>query len=272
MLQWPASPKQSDTPVATLAQRSLRVAERLREAREARGLSYRQIADATKLSTRVVSALEDGRIDMLPHGIYRRSIVRAVSSEVGLDPEQVLRAFLAECPDELPMPGEATAVPGPSTCGPRPRWRRALAMIGAVVPLLAGVAYFGSRPGAPAPEPPPALTPSGNVEAWRPEIVPAGGFTEAPPLGVRPLTMLITVSSPCDLRVNADGRDVIAGRLDAGERLEVAFADTVELRGDNAGAVHFSINGRAGRLLGRPGEPLSARVGRDDYDLYLARR
>lgn len=257
--------------MATLAQRPLCVAERLREAREARGLSYRQIADATKLSTRVVSALEDGRVDVLPHGIYRRSIVRAVSCEVGLDPEQVLRAFLAECPDELPMPGQATAAPDPSAAPARPRWRRALAMIGAVVPLLAGVAYFGSRPTARAPEPPPALSASGNVEAWRPEIVPAGGFTEAPPLGVRPVSMLITVSAPCELRVHADGRQVIAGRLEAGERLEVAFADTVELWGDNAGAVQFSINGRAGRLFGGPGEPLSARIGRDDYDIFLAR-
>jgi hypothetical protein len=46
----------------------------------------------------------------------------------------------------------------------------------------------------------------------------------------------------------------------------------VELYGDNAGVVQFSINGRAGRLLGGPGEVLSARLGRDDYPLFLAAR
>jgi transcriptional regulator with XRE-family HTH domain len=248
------------------------VAERLKEAREARGLSYRQIADVTKLSTRVVSALEDGRVDLLPHGIYRRSIVRVVSSEVGLDPEEVLRAFLDECPDDLPMPGEAAAAVDAREPSPRGRWRRALAMLGAVVPLVTGVAYFASRPAPPSAGPSPTTASSGNRGAWPPEVVPAGGLAEAPPPDARPVSMLVTVSARCQLRLFADGRQVIARILEAGERLEVAFADSVELWGDDAGAVQFSINGQAGRILGAAGEPLTARIGRDDYDLYLARR
>jgi cytoskeleton protein RodZ len=265
-------PNSRNTLVATLAQRPLRVAERLREAREARGLSYRQIADATKLSTRVVSALEDGRVDALPHGIYRRSIVRAVSSEVGLDPEQVLRAFLTECPDELPLPGEALTTLPPETAPSRSRWRRVLGMLGAVVPLLAGVAYFASRPAPRAEEPAPVMIAPGTSEEWTAEVVPVGGFAELYPVDVKPVSMLITVSSRCDLRVFADGHEVVARTLEAGERLQVAFADTVEMLGDDAGAVQFSINGQAGRSLGAAGERLSARIGRDDYQTFLARR
>ena len=48
----------------------------------------------------------------------------------------------------------------------------------------------------------------------------------------------------------------------------MAFSDSVELSGDNAGGVQFSINGRAGRLLGGPGEALSARLGRDEHSLF----
>lgn len=264
-------PYSRNTLVATLAPRPLRVAERLKEAREARGLSYRQIADATKLSTRVVSALEDGRVDVLPNGIYRRSIVRAVSSEVGLDPEQTLRAFLAECPDELPMPGEAaTTIASPSPS--RPRWRRALGMLGALMPLLAGVAYFASRPTPRPAEPPPVLTAPGTAEDWIAEVVPIGGFAELYPADVKPVSMLITVSSRCDLHVFADGHEVVARTLEGGEWLQVAFADTVEMLGDDAGAVQFSINGQAGRMLGAAGQRLSARIGRDDYQSFLARR
>ena len=100
------SPKSLDTVVANLRERPLRVTERLKEARESRGLSHRQIADVTKVSARVVAALEDGRLDVVPEGIYRRSLVRLIASEVGLNPEETLREFLAEHPDDLAAPGE----------------------------------------------------------------------------------------------------------------------------------------------------------------------
>jgi transcriptional regulator with XRE-family HTH domain len=257
--------------VPNLTQRPLRVTERLKAARESRGLSHRQLADVTKVSTRVVAALEEGRLDVVPGGIYRRSLVRLVASEVGLNPEETLRDFLAEYPDDLPPPG-APAAADSSQRGVTGAWRRVFTMIGAVVPLLIGVAYFARL--APAPQRaevrPRASATAGG--AWRPEIVPAGGFIEAPPPADRPVSMLITVSGRCQLEVVADGGLFIARTFEGGESLRVAFSDTVELHGDNAGVVQFSINGRAGRLLGGPGEILSARLGRDDYPTFLASR
>ncbi len=49
----------------------------LRRTREESGLTLRQIADATKLTVRTLTALETNRIEQLPGGIYRRAIVRA---------------------------------------------------------------------------------------------------------------------------------------------------------------------------------------------------
>jgi small ligand-binding sensory domain FIST len=69
----------------------------------------------------------------------------------------------------------------------------------------------------------------------------------------------------------ADGREVVGRIVEAGELLQVSLSHEVALSGDNAGAVQFSINGRAGRMLGVPGEPLAVRMGRDDYDAYLVR-
>jgi hypothetical protein len=50
---------------------------------------------------------------------------------------------------------------------------------------------------------------------------------------------------------------------------KVDLSNDVVLVGDNAGAVHFSINGRAGRTLGDAGTPLTARISRDDYHDWL---
>ena len=106
----------------------------------------------------------------------------------------------------------------------------------------------------------------------RTEVLPAGGFSETPAPEILPVTMLITVSSRCDLRVMADGELVIGRPLEAGESMRVAFHDELELSGSNAGAVQYSINGRAGRMLGAAGEPLSARIGRADYQFFLSGR
>ncbi|MEZ5284006.1 MAG: DUF4115 domain-containing protein [Vicinamibacterales bacterium] len=256
--------------MATRNDRPCRLADRLKEAREARGLSHRQIADATKLSTRFICALEDGRIELLPAGLYRRSLVRAVAREVGLDPDAAVRELLEAFPDEL-LPPSAHPVPERSGGGGVP-WSRLAAAVGALIPLVAGVVYFSSRPERRSPEPPPALAVSRDADAWRPEIVPAGGFSEAPPPAARPVTMMITISARCQLRVVADGGLVVGRSFEAGESLQVAFGDAVELSGDNAGAVQFSVNGQAGRLLGTSGEPLSARIGRYDYPIFLVSR
>ena len=60
---------------------------RLREARERRGVTLRQIAAATKISVRVLEALERNDISLLPGGIFSRAFVRSYAIQVGLDPE-----------------------------------------------------------------------------------------------------------------------------------------------------------------------------------------
>jgi transcriptional regulator with XRE-family HTH domain len=249
------------------------VTERLKQARESRGLSHRQMAGVTKVSTRVIAALEEGRIERVPPGVYRRSLVRLVAGEVGLEPEATLRLFLTEYPDDLPQPGAAAVAEAPPPRRGSAGLRRVLTMLGAVVPLLVGIAYFTRPPAAPGhnPEPrtPPVVHDAGD---WRPEIVPAGGFSEAPPPAVRPVSMLITISEPCQVQVLADGGLVVGRAFVAGESFRVAFSDSIELYGDNAGAVQYSLNGQAGRLLGGPGEVLSARIGRDDYPFFLSAR
>ena len=73
---------------------------RLKRAREARGISLRQIAVATKISAAALEALERNDISRLPGGIFSRAIVRSYAIEVGLDPEQTVRDFIERFPHE----------------------------------------------------------------------------------------------------------------------------------------------------------------------------
>ena len=243
-------------------------ASRLKLAREAKGLSPRQIAEATKLSVRTIEALENHHLKALPSGVYRRSIVRAVAREVGLDPDHVLRELSSAYPDDLPPP-ECAQLQEPGA-PVRASIQRLIAIAGAVVPMVAGIGYFTwSRPAVVIEDAPIRQR---AADVWRPEVVPAGGFLAPSSTARRPVVLTIAISSRCQLRVTADGREVLGRIVEAGETVPVEMGDEVILSGDNAAAVQFSINGQAGRVLGAPGEPLSVRIGRDDYDAFLVRR
>jgi transcriptional regulator with XRE-family HTH domain len=255
---------------AAAIQRLLDPAARLREAREQKGLSVRQVAEATKLSVRAVELLERNCVSGLPDGgIYRRSIVRAIAREVGLDPEQSLAEFTALHPDALPAPDRAVVVEPQAARS----YSKAIAFVSAMLPMLAGAAYF-TMPNVrsqPMERERPAVT-ERRIEPARAEIVPVGGFSEMP-AAARPVPVVVTltISSRCQLRVVADGNEIVGRTMEQGETLPIELGEELLLLGDNASAVQFSINGQAGRLLGEPGDVLSTRIGRDDYQDFLVR-
>src|SRR6478609_1613597 len=72
----------------------------LREARERRGLSLRQISNATKISMITLEALERNDIARLPGGIFSRAFVRSYALEVGLDPETTIEEFMGQFPHD----------------------------------------------------------------------------------------------------------------------------------------------------------------------------
>jgi cytoskeletal protein RodZ len=72
----------------------------MRQAREQRGVSLRQIAEATKISVSALEALERNEISRLPGGIFSRAFVRSYAAEIGVDPEQTVREFLAQFPHD----------------------------------------------------------------------------------------------------------------------------------------------------------------------------
>ena len=71
----------------------------LRAAREREGRTLADVAAATKIGVRVLESLERDDISKLPGGIFGRSFVRAYAEEVGLDPDDIVRRFIAQFPD-----------------------------------------------------------------------------------------------------------------------------------------------------------------------------
>jgi cytoskeleton protein RodZ len=69
--------------------------ETLRQARKARNISLQEIAESTKIGTRILQALEDERFDQLPGGIFNKGFVRSYARCVGLNEEKTVAAYMA---------------------------------------------------------------------------------------------------------------------------------------------------------------------------------
>lgn len=66
------------------------IGAQLRQAREARGETAADVAQALKLTTRQVEAMEAGRLDLLPGAAFARGFLRNYARYVGIDPALLL--------------------------------------------------------------------------------------------------------------------------------------------------------------------------------------
>jgi transcriptional regulator with XRE-family HTH domain len=75
------------------------VGERLRSAREARGLSLTELEERTKVHRSHLLAIEEMRIEALPSRPFAIGYVRAYAEALGLDPDALVVRFRTESPE-----------------------------------------------------------------------------------------------------------------------------------------------------------------------------
>lgn len=67
---------------------------RLKREREQQGMELEGVAATTKISIRMLQALEEERFSQLPGGIFNKGFVRAYARHLGLDEEQAIADYL----------------------------------------------------------------------------------------------------------------------------------------------------------------------------------
>ena len=250
------------------------VGARLREAREKRGVSLRQIAVKTRISVMSLEALERSDLSRLPGGIFTRAFIRAYAQEVGLDPDRTIQEFIAELPPEAATAtAHASSVEdGEKLESDRRAVATALRLALISLPIIALVIYYGSRR-APVAESRNSEAVSESHDASEPpsassspaEPVPAAPEAAAAPavvLRTSPLSLELSPTGACWLSVTADGRQVFAGLMNAGEKRVVTAETQIALSVGDAGALVYTLNGRAGKPLGVTGRVVNARITR----------
>lgn len=248
------------------------VGARLRAAREAKQISLREIAATTKISVSALEALEENDVAQLPGGIFTRAFVRSYATEVGLDPEEVVRDFVAQVPAE----GIDEEEKYDSQSREHDLFQSQQRMAATVLKLVAISAavlllYLGwavttgtDAPEAPVAETAPALLApvAGSVRTEPP--------VTAEPMSQESLTIVLRPRGDCWVSLTIDGELVFEDLMHAGDRESYAAADEMRLIVGDAGAFGFTINQQDGRSLGVSGVTVTARITRQNFRSYLA--
>ncbi len=272
----------------------------LRQAREQRGLTLQELAVTTKISARLLEALERNDASKLPGGIFARAFVRAYAREVGLDPDAAVARFVSAFPAESgadDMPLASSAVEAESFEYRRRIVRVAARLLGValIAAFLVFIYYTRIRPASVGPEPGPGQAPAEYVPPPPPAVLPhsppaqpaptpvpvadppvadppvASAADAAPGLAASaaPLVVALSFSEPCWLSVSVDGTRAPSRTAAAGERLEFAVQRSITMTVGNAGAVSVLLNGKAGRPLGTAGQVVTTTVSASSYESLL---
>ena len=236
---------------------------RLRTAREGRGLTLEKLARATRVKPRVLEAIEQNDARAIPPRPYGRGIVRAYATEVGLEPDAVVREFFAQfAPAPDPAPPTPPMAPRPARLPPTIDRRWATVMIVVIIAVAAATVVIAvgrrvferrSEPSAVATTgvttPNPAATSGTAVPLTRPASQSSGG-----------VTVVLEATRPAWVAASVDGRRALYRTLKAGEREQLKGTDAVRVRVGDAGAVRWQVNGGPAEAMGRSGQVRTAVV------------
>ena len=269
--------------------------DELKRHRLLREVPLESIAAATKISVRHLQALERGDFAKLPAPVFTRGFIRAYATFLGLDPEEMVNAYLSE------TGASAGKVSGHAFVASRRPSLRAvvLGVVAAAVAVLIAAAIWRSarRPRADDPRspslPPVALSPhirqvppatsaapaprSATAPAPAPDR-PAAPTSSAPPAPggappvTPPLTLALSTDSRCWSQISSDGRPVFSGTIRSGESRRFEAQTSFRVTAGNAGALRVAVNGRTLPPLGKAGEVVrDLRLDADSINAMLSR-
>ncbi len=246
--------------------------EELRREREIRGISLKEIADATKVSKRFLEALERNDHRTLPAPVFTRGFVREYARYVGLNVEEIVNRynFAAASDERIEKPPQIEKYPQVPVrdISPKPAPKRGIPPVYArvnrniiamlfLIAALGGVAWW-------------AVQYRGRTEAEPVEVVPVTATPAVAPPVLPPaespaddskLRLAVEVVENAWVVLDADGKNVVKAVMEKGERRTFEATEAFRFRAiGNAAGLRLTLNGATVPPLGEDGEVVKNRV------------
>ena len=248
--------------------------EDLRREREVRGISLKEIADATKISKRFLEAIERNDHRTLPAPVFTRGFVREYARYLGLNAEEMVGRynFAAAGDDRIEKPPQLERVTQPPPDAPKeapkkrpippPYARIGFGVYATVIFIaaLAAVVWWAvqhKREIADFRREEPKPVVARRIAPATPAPAPA----PLPPAQPEPLKLSIQLIDDCYLDIEVDGKPVMKDDYPQGmrETLEAKNNITFKVIGNAAGVI-LVLNGKEIPPLGRDGQVVRNRV------------
>jgi cytoskeleton protein RodZ len=188
------------------------VGQRLKEAREAKGLSVEDIAAQTRIPTRHLTSLEESEWDKLPAATYSIGFAKSYAAMIGLDRVEIGDQLRAEMGGSRPVYAtpEVYEAADPARTMPKGLVMGALGLLVLVVLALSWLSNRSMQADQPVAEATDVAPPAANPAA--PVAVPPPATAAA---------VVITATEPVWVGIRDGGKVLKEGVLAAGERFEV---------------------------------------------------
>ncbi len=265
----PEPPSPAGPAVASL----LTFGEELRQEREIRRISLKEIADATKISKRFLEAIERNNYAILPAPVFTRGFVREYARYLGLNADDMVSRymhFVRSAPDEdqvLPLVshGKPKAIPHSYASVDRN-----VVIFVVLLVVFGGFAWMivGQMKKRENSQPAEISTTDIAGPASPQAPVTTTTATGAPPAETDAFTARVRIVEDSWIVLEVDGEPVINDELKQGEDKTFRAKRSIRFRSiGNAAGIKLSINGVDLPSLGDNGEVIKNK----SYDLAFAR-
>ena len=234
------------------------IGENLRQTRQQHQLSIEDIAARTRIQPRLVQAIEEGHIEMLPEPVYVKGMVKRYGDSIGLDgmaiSQQVPNWDAAAATFEPTTKLQSTSFSTPTQVKPVYVY---LGYTIAILGVSAVASNFINTAFKPQSQP-------HTVAVTTPQS--ATGIVAAPPVATPQPSQLpdipveIVVKSPTWAQIGIDGKTVFTGNLNIGTKFNWTAQKQVTINTSNAGGLVIAHDSLPPQPLGKLGEKQSVTV------------
>jgi len=247
--------------------------QNLRRERELRGISVEEISDSTRISQKLLKALEEDRLNEMPGEFFIKAILRSYAKCVGLEENTVLNwyyesSLLQEEFNKSQLEKQKTQQPLPK------KVKRLMGMtIIIIIFLIALVIIHFTRGEKESLMPQEKLQASALTKEDNPTSLPEVVSLDKTAFGILSLTLEISFLEETWLQVYADGKLMVEDIKGPGERITVEASKEFLIHLGNAGGVSYKLNDSEGKPFGSSGITVRGiRITTENYTEYLVQR